>query len=201
MGLQRAEPRPGASASAHPGSEGAHMQGPTLLGNQCRLWAGSGDTRPWAFSQSPLRVSSWSRSSGRALNWSANGPTHLLLPFRGTVLGALSARRRKQWTEARRTGPGQRWKVPKTKGDKELLTSEAKDVALTLGRVLRLSAVPPVNGMITLGGQTLCSWKELYFCCCSVAQSCPTLCDPMDCSRPGFPVLHYLLEFAQTHVH
>ena len=26
-------------------------------------------------------------------------------------------------------------------------------------------------------------------------------CDPMDCSRPGFPVLHYLLEFPQTHVH
>ena len=35
----------------------------------------------------------------------------------------------------------------------------------------------------------------------SVAQSCPTLCDPMDCSSPGFPILHHLLEFAQTHVH
>ena len=34
-----------------------------------------------------------------------------------------------------------------------------------------------------------------------VAQSCPTLCDPIDCSTPGFPVLHHLLEFAQTHVH
>ena len=31
-------------------------------------------------------------------------------------------------------------------------------------------------------------------------QSCPTLCDPMDCSTPGLPVLHHLLEFAQTHV-
>ena len=30
---------------------------------------------------------------------------------------------------------------------------------------------------------------------------CPALCDPMDCSTPGFPVLHYLPEFAQTHVH
>ena len=38
-------------------------------------------------------------------------------------------------------------------------------------------------------------------CCCSVAQSCPTVCYPMDCSTPGFPVLHYLLELAQTHVH
>ena len=36
---------------------------------------------------------------------------------------------------------------------------------------------------------------------CSVAQSCPTLCDPMDCNAPGFAVLRYLLEFAQTHVH
>ena len=35
----------------------------------------------------------------------------------------------------------------------------------------------------------------------SVAQSCPTLCDPMDCSFPGFPVHHQLLELAQTHVH
>ena len=37
--------------------------------------------------------------------------------------------------------------------------------------------------------------------CCSVAQSCPTICDPMDCSTLGFPVLHHLPEFAQTHVH
>ena len=36
--------------------------------------------------------------------------------------------------------------------------------------------------------------------CCSVAKSCPILCDLIDCSTPGFPVLHYLPEFAQTHV-
>ena len=35
----------------------------------------------------------------------------------------------------------------------------------------------------------------------SAAQSCPTLCDPMDCSMPGLPVHHKLLEFAQNHVH
>ena len=35
----------------------------------------------------------------------------------------------------------------------------------------------------------------------SVAQSCPTLCNPMDCSMPGFLVLPCLLEFTQTHVH
>ena len=35
----------------------------------------------------------------------------------------------------------------------------------------------------------------------SVAQSCPTLWDPMDCSTPGLPVCHQLPEFTQTHVH
>ena len=33
----------------------------------------------------------------------------------------------------------------------------------------------------------------------SVTKLCPTLCDPMDCSMPGFPVLHCLQEFAQAH--
>ena len=35
----------------------------------------------------------------------------------------------------------------------------------------------------------------------SVAQSCPTLCNPMDCSMPGLPVHHQLLEFTQIHLH
>ena len=38
-------------------------------------------------------------------------------------------------------------------------------------------------------------------CCCAVSQLCLTLCDPMDCSTPGLPVPHHLLEFAQVHVH
>ena len=42
-------------------------------------------------------------------------------------------------------------------------------------------------------------WKA-YCCCCSAAQSRLTLCDPTDCSVPGLLVLHYLSEFAQTHV-
>ena len=39
------------------------------------------------------------------------------------------------------------------------------------------------------------SWFVFFCCYCSVAKSCPTLCDPTDCSRPGFCVLHYLSEF------
>ena len=37
--------------------------------------------------------------------------------------------------------------------------------------------------------------------CCPVAKSCLTRFKPMDCSKPGFPILHYLPEVAQTHVH
>ena len=45
------------------------------------------------------------------------------------------------------------------------------------------------------------SAQNLILCCCPVAKSCLILCDPVDCSTPGFLVLHYLLELAQTHVH
>ena len=52
------------------------------------------------------------------------------------------------------------------------------------------------------------TWKDLGINChtmysitCSVAQLYQTLCNPMDCSTSGFPVLHYLPEFAQAHVH
>ena len=38
-------------------------------------------------------------------------------------------------------------------------------------------------------------------CCCLVSKLCPTLCNLMCCSIPGFPVLHYLPEYAQTHGH
>ena len=40
-----------------------------------------------------------------------------------------------------------------------------------------------------------------HFSSVQVTHSCLTLCDPMDCSTPGFPVHHQLPEFAQTHVH
>ena len=39
--------------------------------------------------------------------------------------------------------------------------------------------------------------KNYKRCCCSVARSCLTLCDPLVCSTPGFRVLHCLQEFAQ----
>ena len=49
----------------------------------------------------------------------------------------------------------------------------------------------------TQGSLTCCSLVQFS----SVTQSCPTLCDPMDCSMPSLPVHHQLPEFTQTHVH
>ena len=43
-------------------------------------------------------------------------------------------------------------------------------------------------------------WALLFLLFSLVTQSCPTLCDPRDCSTPGFPVLHQLPELAETHV-
>ena len=45
------------------------------------------------------------------------------------------------------------------------------------------------------GTYSFCTAETLFS---SVAQSCPILCDPMDCSTPGLPVHHHLLEFTQT---
>ena len=43
--------------------------------------------------------------------------------------------------------------------------------------------------------------KTMFSSVSSVAQSCLTLCDPMDCSTPGLPACHQLPEFTQAHVH
>jgi len=45
------------------------------------------------------------------------------------------------------------------------------------------------------------AWKENQDQFSLVAQSCPTLCDPMNCSMPGLPIDHQLPEFTQIHVH
>ena len=47
----------------------------------------------------------------------------------------------------------------------------------------------------------LCFSASDWIYCCSVDQSSLILCDPMDCSIPGFPVLHQLLELTHTHIH
>ena len=61
----------------------------------------------------------------------------------------------------------------------------------------------PTEVFCTAGGffTTKPPWKFFGYCHCSVTQLCPALCDPVDCSMPGFPVHHQLLELTQTHVH
>ena len=64
----------------------------------------------------------------------------------------------------------------------------------TAGSCLKNLCVPMLDDFI----------RSLFFSSVqfsSVAQSCPTLCDPMNHSTPGLPVHHQLLEFTQTHVH
>ena len=52
-----------------------------------------------------------------------------------------------------------------------------------------------------MDSKPLASTTEFSVQFSSVAQSCPTLCDPMNCSTPGLPVHHQLPEFTQTYVH
>ena len=47
----------------------------------------------------------------------------------------------------------------------------------------------------------MCCPSNNGYCCHLVSKLCPTLRDPMDCSMPGFLILHYLSELAQIHVH
>ena len=52
-----------------------------------------------------------------------------------------------------------------------------------------------------LGNQSLFSKSVSLFCINSIAQLCPTLCNPMNRSTPGLPVHHKLPEFTQAHIH
>ena len=61
------------------------------------------------------------------------------------------------------------------------------------GRTLQSTTFPP---NVTQSSTSLTSLVQFS----SVAQSCPTLCDPMNCSTPGLPVHHQLPEFTQTHI-
>ena len=58
-----------------------------------------------------------------------------------------------------------------------------------------------MSQFFTSGGQSILKLRFSSVHVSSVAQSCPTLCDPMNRSTPGLPVHHQLPEFTQTHVH
>ena len=71
----------------------------------------------------------------------------------------------------------------------------------TTTEYLRCKANPSVlQSPSSHGFSGTSSSEQLPSCCCLVAKSCPTLCDPTDCSTQGSSVLHYLPEFDQIHV-
>ena len=66
--------------------------------------------------------------------------------------------------------------------------------------------VSSIAGGFFTANRSKCNFNyisKIFFalCCCSVTKLCLTLCNPMDCSMPGFPVLYHLPELVQTHVH
>ena len=76
----------------------------------------------------------------------------------------------------------------------------------TLNKVLeikRLEKIQPINNKeLSVGYQQYVTYfaSVVLYCCYLVVKSCSTLCDLMVCSTPGFPILHYLPEFAQIRV-
>ena len=60
--------------------------------------------------------------------------------------------------------------------------------------------VNKINGVLSMSTNNFL-YQQMHLQFSSVAQSCPTLCNPMNHSMPGLPVHHQLLEFTQIHVH
>ena len=64
-----------------------------------------------------------------------------------------------------------------------------------------MSSTVPITLYTLFNFTPILRGKYYFLSISSVAQSCPTLCDPINCSMPGLLVHHQLLEFTQTHVH
>ena len=104
----------------------------------------------------------------------------------------------KQW------GKGEKGKAEKLPG--QLRHHSLMDSSLTLpsSSFINVGSIGcPV--LLSFLGDTSSKYADspayYLFCYCSITQLCLTLCHPVDCSTPGFPILHHLPEFAQTHVY
>ena len=87
-------------------------------------------------------------------------------------------------------------------GQRERIHIQAEPFAscVSKGRLLHPSQLSFCTTRIGLGLIARDSCKDSVRCCFSLAQSCPTLCNPKDCSTPGSTFLYCLTEFAQIHV-
>ena len=78
---------------------------------------------------------------------------------------------------------------------------ESEKVGLKLNiQKTKIMASGPITSW-QIDRETMEIVRDFIFQFSSVAHSCPALCNPMDCSMPGFPVHHQLPELTQTHVH
>ena len=85
------------------------------------------------------------------------------------------------------------------KTKKETKQRKTKKEKITLRLILLINMdIRPLNKILALIQQYI---KMIIYCCCSVAKSCPTLCNPIDCNMPELPVPNHFSEFAQVHVH
>ena len=116
----------------------------------------------------------------------------------------ISLHHRQEWNNAlcsNRDGPRDEWSINKTAKDKYHIISLMWNLKKWYKWII-YKQIHKTNFMITKGeGGGGMNWKLTDTHFSSVAQLCPTLCDPMDCSTPGLPVHHQLPEFTQTQVH
>ena len=95
-----------------------------------------------------------------------------------------------------------KWRSPCNQNSLNVLWMLGNDLCAWVQTWLRICV--GALGSPSLAGET-CTLQKVfamwYVQFNSVTQSCPTLCNPMDCSMPGLAVLHKLLELGQTHVH
>ena len=82
----------------------------------------------------------------------------------------------------------------------------ARQASLSITKSQSLLKLVSIESVMPSNHITLCLYTYAHFIYISVqirsvAQSCPTICDPMNPSTPGLPVHHQLPEFTQTHVH
>ena len=110
---------------------------------------------------------------------------------------------RRKWQPTPSSLPG------KSHGQKNLVDysirgrKESSWLSIHTAEMFKTCEYVTIYGKGDFGNMIKGKYFEVGDCCfcCSVTKSCLTLCDSMNCSTPGFPVLHYLLEFAQIHEH
>ena len=101
------------------------------------------------------------------------------------------------WTTARQASLSitNTWSLPKLMSIESVMPSSHFILCRPL---LLLPSIPPSIRVFSNESALRIRWPHQFS---SVPQSCPTLCDPMDWSTPGFSVYHQFLELTQTHVH